>query len=163
MKLITACVLTLVSLSAVPAAAAELKVHDYWVAAAPAVAKSQAAYLCFINDSDKDVKITGVSAKGFGRAALHQSMLHGDMVMMHSIETLTVPAHKMVTLAPGGMHIMLMDPAKIAVAGEKVTLTVEYDDKTKQTFELEVKVALDKPSGDKDHSAHGKADTQAAP
>ena len=133
------------------ASAAELKIHDDWVAAAPPVAKSQAAYICFINDSDKDVEITGVSAKGFAKATLHQTMLHGDMVMMHIMSSLVVPAHKMVTLAPGGMHIMLMEPEKIAVPGEKVTLTVEYSDGTKQPFDLDVKAQVDQPTGkDKD-------------
>jgi copper(I)-binding protein len=125
--------------------AAELKIHDDWVAAAPPVAKSQAAYICFINDSDKDVKITGVSAKGYGTAALHQSMQEGDMVMMHAMSSLVVPAHKMVTLEPGGMHIMLMAPEKIAMPGEKIKLTVEYDDNTRQVFELEVKTPVAKP------------------
>lgn len=135
------------------ASAAVLKVHDDWVAAAPPVAKSQAAYICFINDNDKDVKITGVSAKGFGKAMFHQTMQHGDMTMMHPVESLVVPAHKMVTLEPGAMHIMLMDPEKIAVPGEKVTLTIEYSDKTKQTFELEVKSSVDKDDEkmNKDH------------
>lgn len=126
------------------ASAAELKVHDDWVAATSPVAKSQAAYICFINDNDKDVKITGVSAKGFGKAMFHQTMQHGDMTMMHPMESLVVPAHKMLTLEPGAMHIMLMDPEKIAVPGEKVTLTFEYSDKTKQTFELEVKSSINK-------------------
>lgn len=156
MKLMTACMLTLAALMALPVSAAELKAHDSWVAAAPPVAKNQAAYICFVNDGDKDVKITGVSAKAFGKAALHQSMLHGDMVMMHSMETLVVPAHKMVTLEPGAMHIMLMNPEKIAVVGEKVTLTVEYDDNTKQVFELEVKVPAEKPPSHNDHGAAEK-------
>lgn len=134
----------------VTTSAAELKIHDDWVAAAPPVAKNQAAYICFVNDSDKDVKITGVSAKGFGKAALHQSMQHGDMTMMHPMSSLVVPARKMVTLEPGGMHIMLMDPEKIAVPGEKVTLTVEYSDNTRQVFNLDVKAAVEK-SSDKEH------------
>lgn len=160
MKFIYRSLLALTAIITLPVFAAELKVHDYWVAAAPAVATSQAAYICFINDGDKDVKIVGVSAKGFGKATLHQSMQHGDMVMMQSLESLVVPAHKMVTLEPGAMHIMLTNPDKIAAVGEKVMLTVEYDDKTRQVVELEVKATAAKATEHKDHNVAGKANAK---
>lgn len=127
--------------SAVPVAinAAELKIHDAWVAAAPPVASTQAAYICFINESDKDVEITAVSAKGFAMSMIHNTAMQGDMATMEHMDTLVIPAHKMVTLEPGSMHIMLMDPEKVVVPGDKVPLTFQYSDGTKQTFTLDVK------------------------
>jgi len=125
------------------ASAAELKFHDAWVTAAPPGATTQAAYICFINNSDKDVEITAVSAKGFGMAMLHKSTMQGDMSMMEDMSTLLIPAHKMVTLEPGGMHIMLMDAKKMAMPGERVALTVQYSDGTRQTFDLDVKETAD--------------------
>jgi len=137
-----------------PAFADELAFHDAWVAAAPATATTQVAYICFVNNNDKDVEITGVSAKGFGSAMLHISMQHGDMSVMHMLSTLTVAAHKMVTLEPGGMHIMLMEPVKIATPGEKVPVTVHYKDGSEQIFELEVKTATDATAID--HASQGE-------
>ena len=135
--------------------AAELKFHDAWVAAAPPGAKTQAAYICLMNNSDKDVEITAVSATGFGMAMLHQSVMHGDMNMMEAMPTLLVPAHKMVTLEPGGMHVMLMDAEKMAMPGDKVALTFQYRDGSKQTFNLEVKTMDNKPVTDmKDMHTH---------
>jgi len=129
---------------------AELKTHDQWVAAAPSNATTQAAYICFINDGDKDVEITKISAKGYGMAMIHKTMNHGDMVMMEEVPSLVVPAHKMLTLEPGDMHIMLMDPEKPHVLGDKVPLTVYYKDGSKQTFNLEVKATVSK-SSDENH------------
>jgi copper(I)-binding protein len=142
------------ALLSLPAFADELAFHDAWVAAAPATATTQAAYICFVNNSDKDVEITGVSAKGFGSAMLHISMQHGDMSVMHMLSTITVAAHKMVTLEPGGMHIMLMDPVKIATPGEKVPVTVHYKDGTEQTFELVVKATTDASMDSMEHGEH---------
>ncbi len=140
--------------SSLPSLAAELKIHDAWVAAAPSVATSQAVYICFVNDSDKDIEITHVSAKGYGMAMIHKTMMQGDMVMMEDIPTLLIPAHKMVTLEPGSMHIMLMDPEKIRKVGEMVALTVYYKDGTDQTFNLEVKAGVDKSSTKMDKAHH---------
>jgi copper(I)-binding protein len=138
------------------AMSAELAFHDAWVAAAPHAAKTQAAYICFINNSDKDVEITGVSAQGYGTAVIHMTMQHGDMTMMHVMSSLVVPAHQMVTLEPGGTHIMLMDPVKIASAGEKVAITVRYSDNTSQVFELEVKTSDQVPAKEHAHQEHDR-------
>jgi len=138
----------------VGASAAELKFHDAWVATAPPGATTQAAYICFINNSDKDVEITAVSAKGFGMAMLHKSTMQGDMAMMEDMSTLVIPAHKMVTLEPGGMHIMLMDAKKMAMPGEKVALTFQYKDGTSQTFNLEVKTSDNKSATDMKEMHH---------
>jgi periplasmic copper chaperone A len=141
--------------------AAELKFHDAWIAAAPPVATTQAAYICFVNDGDKDVEITAVNAKGFAMAMIHKTMMHGDMAMMEMMPTLLIPAHKMVTLEPGSMHIMLMDPVKVVVPGDKVALTVQYSDGTQQTFNLDVKEtadALDNKKSDSKNIGHDHGD-----
>jgi len=139
---------------ALAAQADELAFHDAWVAAAPDNAHVQAAYICFINNSDKDKVITGVSAKGFGSAMLHNTMQHEGMSVMHNLSTLAVPAHKMVTLEPGSMHIMLMDPDKIAKPGDTVALTVQYQDGTSQTFALPVKKADEVPTSSMQDDMH---------
>lgn len=132
-------VASIVVLLPMVAQADALEIRDGWVAAAPAVAKTQAVYFTLNNPGDKDVVITTVSAKGFGSAMIHMTMQHGDMTMMHMLSTLTVPAHQSVVLAPGGTHVMLMDPGHIARSGEKVQLTLGFKDGSKQTTELDVK------------------------
>jgi len=154
MKKISILLLVLACCISVGASAAELKFHDAWVAAAPPSATTQAAYICFINNSDKDVEITAVSAKGFGMAMLHKSTMQGDMSMMEDMSTLLIPAHKMVTLEPGGMHIMLMDAKKMAMPGEKVALTFQYKDGSSQTFNLEVKASENKSATDMKEMHH---------
>ena len=137
-----------IALLATSTCAAELQMHDAWVAAAPPVAKTQAAYVALANTSDHDIEIMDISAKGFGMVTMHKMIMQGDMAVMEDMPTLLIPAHQTITLAPGGMHIMLMDAKKMAMPGEKVVLTFQYQDGTKQTFTLEVKTSDNKSATD---------------
>ena len=67
---------------------------------------------------------------------------------MQTLLALAYVSDQTITLAPGGMHIMLMDAKKMAMPGEKVVLTFQYQDGTKQTFTLEVKTSDNKSATD---------------
>jgi copper(I)-binding protein len=61
-----------------------------------------------------------------GMAMLHKSVTQGGMSGMEDMDGVPLPAGKTVSLAPGGMHIMLMDIPHPLTAGEKVHLTLHF-------------------------------------
>jgi len=50
------------------------------------------------------------------------------MSHMSGIESLAIPAHGQVVLAPGGYHLMLMHAVAPVVPGTRVRLTLEFSD-----------------------------------
>ncbi len=59
-------------------------------------------------------------------AMLHKSVTHGGMSGMEDMDGVPLPAGKTVSLAPGGMHIMLMDIPHPLTAGGQVHLTLHF-------------------------------------
>jgi copper(I)-binding protein len=81
-----------------------------------------AAYMVLQNDSGSDVVVTGASSPACGMLMLHKSSDNSGMAMMMDVPSITVPAHGSVTLAPGGYHLMCMQPAM--KVGDKVSVTL---------------------------------------
>ncbi|MDE8348573.1 MAG: copper chaperone PCu(A)C [Acidocella sp.] len=89
----------------------------YLLASIPA-----AGYMELQNPGAADVVITGAASSACGMLMLHKSSDTSGMAMMMDVQSITVPAHGSVTLAPGGYHLMCMQPAM--KPGDKVALTL---------------------------------------
>lgn len=124
-------------LFAAQARAAGLDVEGAWVRLPPPVSDTAAVYATFANHGAQGVRITGVSADVADSAMLH-TMAGGRMQMLKSLD---VPAGGTVKLAPGGMHIMLMELKHPLSAGEKVHIWLEYADGARQKIEAVVRDA----------------------
>ena len=105
--------------------AGELRVSDAWIPTAPPSARAHAGYMTISNDSAVPVSIVGVTAEGYMLAHLHMTVETDGVSSMTPVHQIDIPAHQSATLAPGGMHIMLMRPQNPIKAGDMVTLTLE--------------------------------------
>jgi copper(I)-binding protein len=109
--------------SAAPATACEgLEIADAWVREPPPGATAAAAYARLRNTGPKALRIDRVYARDFGMAMLHETVRDGDRVAMRHREQITVPAGGEVRLAPGGLHVMLMQPTRMPPAGATTEL-----------------------------------------
>ncbi len=75
--------------------------------------------------STGDDRLTSVESAN-GMAMLHRSVSHGGMSDMQDVDSVALPAGKLVPLAPGGTHIMLMDLPHGLTAGGSVRLTLHF-------------------------------------
>ncbi len=68
--------------------------------------------------------------------------MKGNVMEMRAVDSLALPAGKIVELKPGGYHVMLIDLVKPLGAGDKVpvTLTVVGKDGKKSTLEVKADV-----------------------
>jgi hypothetical protein len=67
------------------------------------------------------VVIDGVEADGAARAELHRTRMEGDLMRMDRVESVTVPAGgDEVALAPGGLHVMLLDLDRRLEPGDRI-------------------------------------------
>ena len=89
------------------------------------------------NHGKTDLTITSVESDAAGMIELHEVTAAG--VMQEISTPVVVPAGGALELAPGANHIMLMDLKQDLLAGDEVTITVNYDDGSSAKFTVLVK------------------------
>jgi hypothetical protein len=74
--------------------------------------------------SSTDLALTGVASPAAARAELHSTSVEEGVMRMRPVASIELPSKKAVKLAPGGLHIMLIDVKQPLKAGDKVPLTL---------------------------------------
>jgi copper(I)-binding protein len=130
-------------LTAAPACAADLQVSDAWIRALPAKLPA-AGYFTLTNKGTKEVTLTGASSPACGMLMLHKSTQSGGMGSMQDVESVAVPAGGSVKFAPGGYHLMCMDPTPAVKPGDKVSVAFSFAGGTTLAADFAVKNAQGK-------------------
>jgi len=105
-----------------------VQVEDAWVREAPPTAQVLAAFMKVHNGSDAAVAVVGASSPAFGRIELHRTVMEDGVARMIAEERVEIPAGAEVSFEPGGLHLMLFDPAHALTQGDEVPLTIELED-----------------------------------
>ena len=122
------CVLLMISLVSLPAAAAgKLVVDDAWIRAAPPGVRMLAGYARLTNTGDAPLVVTGATSTAFGDVSVHASVVEDGVAKMRPLPRLTIAPGATETLAPGGKHLMLMQPAAALATGAKATITLTVE------------------------------------
>lgn len=108
--------------------AADISVEDAQIRQPMPGRTVTAGYLTLHNHTAADLQLVGVSSTSFDRAELHQHSHRDGMMRMEQVSAITVPAKGQVTLAPGGLHLMLFEPTAELEAGQSVALTLMFAD-----------------------------------
>jgi|SRR5690606_22500661 len=75
-----------------------------------------------------DDRLVGATATGAGRVELHETRLESGMMIMQPMENgLTLPKGRLVELAPGGAHIMVMGLSEPLEEGDSLELTLDFE------------------------------------
>ncbi len=101
-------------------AATRLGVFDAWIRAAPPGASMVAGYATLKNTSDEPLVILTVQSDAYRIASLHQTVVEEGVSKMRELHRLKIAPGETIQLAPGGMHLMLMQPRRDIAVGEKV-------------------------------------------
>ncbi len=120
-----------------------LSLSDAWmriiVASRPA-----AGYFTLRNEGSAERKLVGASSPGCGMMMLHRSKTENGVDKMMSVKAVTVPAHGSVRFAPGGYHIMCMQPKAIVKPGHSVPVMLSFGDGSTLTADFTVRGAISK-------------------
>lgn len=100
--------------------AAGIVVSGAWVRAVPPVSKNSAGYLVIDNRSERDDALIGARVANARVTELHEMVRDGDSMTMRRHDEIAVPAGGKATLAPGGLHLMLIDLQRPLQVGEKL-------------------------------------------
>jgi periplasmic copper chaperone A len=144
-------------------AAAQMEItEEAWVRSTPPNRTVTAAYLGIRNNSGESRRMTGAASPVAGRVELHTHVHdpRSGMMQMRHVEAIELPAGETVRLAPGGLHIMLMDLDRDLQPGATVPMTLEFDDGSRLELEAPVRRGEEAmemhQSQDNDHHGHSQ-------
>ena len=122
------------------AQAGSVTVSDGWIRALPAKVPA-GGYFTLSNDSGRRIVLTGASSPACGMLMLHKTDTESGMASMNDVTTIPVAVGAHLSFAPGGYHLMCMDPTAAIEPGNKVPVTLIFSDGTKLTSEFAVRNA----------------------
>jgi copper(I)-binding protein len=100
-----------------------------WVRLPPSASMPMAAgFGQFDNACPQALAVVAASSPAFGDVSLHESFQADGVNRMREVARLPLPAAGKVTLAPGGLHLMLMEPKQALAEGGSVPVRFTLED-----------------------------------
>lgn len=119
---------------------AQVKIDNAWVRGAVPGQLATGAFLDIT--SARDATLVKAESTIAAATEVHAMEMKNNLMTMREVSKVDLPAGKQVRLAPGGLHIMLMDLKQPVKNGDMVALrlTIEYADKKRETVDVNAQV-----------------------
>lgn len=121
-----------------PIALAELDIRDPWIKNLPPSVPVRAGYMTIHNPQSKAVSIVSLRSDSFASIEIHQTIEKDGMMSMEQVPSLKIEPHSSVQLAPGGLHLMMMNPSEPTQPGDQLGIVIVLDDGAEQRVEMQV-------------------------
>lgn len=118
---------------------APLQVEQAWVRAGPPGMPMLAGYARFDNHGTQALRLVAVVGDGFELVELHRSEIVDGVSRMRPVPVLEIPAGQSVSLQPGGLHLMLMQPLRMPEEGDVIVLRLQFDNGEQAAAEFTVR------------------------
>ena len=102
-----------------------IEVQGAW-ARPTAQGENGAIYFIIQNNAREIDELTGVSSDVAEAVEMHESMMEGDVMQMHPVETVPLQAGAKTTFKPGGLHIMLIGVKQDLKIGAEIEITLHF-------------------------------------
>jgi len=150
MRVLAAIILLFLTCQSAAMADSAIAVESPWIREAPPTSTVLAAYMVLINGDDTPRTITRIDSPDFSNSQIHRTVVEDGIAKMVPVEQLPLPAGGSVTLEPGGLHLMLIDPLRPLQDGDSVVLVVHDDTGESVT----VSAAVVRKTGEAGHAHH---------
>jgi len=114
------------ALSACSRTQEELQVNAPWVRLNPPGSQMTAAYGTLHNAGTEALTLNRITSAEFADISLHQTVDVDGKARMRSVKSLTLGPDETLNMAPGGYHLMLMQPRTELDENATVELTFEF-------------------------------------
>ncbi len=118
---------------------AELDISDAWIKNLPPTIPVRAGYMTIHNAQTHSLSIVAIHSDAFSSVEIHQTIEQDGMMRMERVPSLTIESDSSVQLAPGGLHLMMMNPLEPTKPGDALMIVIELDDGSTQSLKLIVK------------------------
>lgn len=125
--------------AAFAAAADAITIVEPYVRQVPPGARATAAFMVLRNTGDKDIKLVKATNNASNITELHTHLNEGGVMKMRPVPAIHIKAGGETVLEPGGLHVMLIDMKKPMKEGDKVALTLGFDDGSTKEIEAPVR------------------------
>ena len=115
-----------------------LVISDAWTRPTAAGMPMGVAYFTITNGTSADDVLIAASTPAAAHVEMHETSIEDGMARMRPLNEIVVPAGGSVAVAPGGIHLMLVDLVQPLEAGSRVPLVLEFRTAGKMTIELAV-------------------------
>lgn len=85
------------------------------------------AYFSLTNSAATAVTLRRVTSPEFARVEMHTTLVDDGLARMMALDSLTIAERSGMAFAPGGPHLMLMEPVSALGVGDVVTLEFHFD------------------------------------
>ena len=120
------------------APSSKVEVTDGWIRSMPAGIPA-GGYFTLHNGTSQNLTLKGASSSACGMLMLHKSEEMSGMASMSDVALIDIPSGATVKFAPGGYHLMCMDPTSAVKTGNKISVSLEFADGSKTSAEFVVR------------------------
>lgn len=135
-----------------PPAESPIVVYGAWArAVVGGEGVTSAAYLTLDNRGDDPDRLVAATTSAAVATEIHDMKMNGDVMEMRPVEGgLEIPAGEThtVTLAPGGLHVMMIGVPEDLVIGEALVLTLTFESGLELTLAVPIMDATQMMAGD---------------
>jgi copper(I)-binding protein len=103
----------------------------------PPLGSSEVGAGYFTITSARADRIVAISSSVADAVEIHSSVTDGDMMSMRRLESVPLPAGKLVKFAPGGLHLMVFSP-RLDEARAELPITIELESGLRKTVPFHV-------------------------
>ena len=108
---------------------------------APVAGNPAAVYFDLSYAGDAGVTLSSVAVEGAGMAMIHQTVEKDGAMAMMDADPIALTTGNPVSFAPGGMHVMAMQPSDAWKPGGTAKVTLTLSDGTTHSFDAAVRAA----------------------
>lgn len=106
--------------------AADVSVRNAWVRESPPGMTMMAGYMALRNNTSRSQLLVAASSSGFETVMIHRTIIKDGMASMVHAPQIELAPNASLIFAPGGYHLMLMNPKRTLRAGDRVDITLEF-------------------------------------
>jgi copper(I)-binding protein len=110
---------------------------------APVSGNPAALYFDLSYSGPPDLTIASIAIEGAGMSMIHQTAEKDGAMSMMEAAPIALVKGETVTFAPGGLHVMAMEPSADWKAGERVNITLTMSDGSTDVFAADIRAAGD--------------------
>lgn len=131
--------LSLIGNVAAEGVADSITINDPYVRAVPPVVKTSAAFMQLQNSGQVEQFLVSAATPAAAAVELHMHTMDDGVMRMRRIPHVHLPPNETVSLQPGGLHIMLFDLVAPLNPGDRVPLTLTFEDGSSKEISAEVR------------------------
>ncbi len=129
-------------------AADSVTVVDPYVRQVHPGAMATAAFMVLKNTGSQDAKLVQAETSASKVTELHTHLNEGGMMKMRRVPVIEIKAKGEAILQPSGLHVMMIDLNGTMKEGDKVAITLGFDDGSSKKIEAPVRRPAPMPATD---------------